>query len=81
MEVSVQLFGSQRTITGSRKIQIELEENGRVSDVCLVLMDRYPELPLDEENILITVNNEASNMDHILNPDDHITFLPHVGGG
>ena len=81
MEVSVHLFGSQRTITGSRRIQVKLEENGRVSDVFLFLMDRYPKLPLNEENTLITVNNEASSMDHILRPNDHITFLPHVGGG
>ena len=81
MEVSVQFFGVQRTLTKTREVQVELTENGRVSDVCLFLMDRYPDLPLNEEDVLITVNNRASNMNHILSPNDHITFLPHVGGG
>ena len=81
MVVSVHFFGSQRTITGVRKINVELGENDRVRDVCLSLMERYPELPLNEKSILITVNNEASSMNHILSPNDRITFLPHVGGG
>jgi len=81
MEVSVQFFGAQRTLTKTRELQVNLTENGRVSDVCLFLMDLYPDLSLNEEDILITVNDRASSMSHILSPNDHITFLPHVGGG
>jgi len=81
MEVSVQFFGAQRTLTRTRNLQVKLPEHGRVSDVCLYLKDRYPDLPLNEDDILITVNNMASGMNHILSQNDHITFLPHVGGG
>ena len=81
MVVSVHFFGAQRTLTKTSELQVKLTENGRVHDVCLLLMDRYPELPLNEEDVLITVNNRASNMNHILSPNDHITFLPHIGGG
>lgn len=81
MVVSVQFFGAQRTLTKTPELQVELTENSRVSDVCLLLMNRYPDLPLNEEDILVTVNNRASSMKRILSPNDHITFLPHVGGG
>ena len=81
MEISVHFFGTQRTITNTRELQVNLAEDGRVSDVCLFLMDRYPGLPLNEDEILITVNNKTSSMNHILSPNDYITFLPHVGGG
>ena len=81
MEVSVHFFGAQRTITNTRELQVNLKEGGRVNDVCLFLMDLYPDLPLNEEDILVTVNNKASGMNHILSPNDLITFLPHVGGG
>jgi molybdopterin converting factor small subunit len=81
MEVTVHFFGAQRTITNTRELQVNLTEDGRVSDVCLFLMDRYPDLPLNENEMLITVNNKTSSMNHILSPNDHITFLPHVGGG
>lgn len=81
MVVSVHFFGAQRILTKTRELQVNLTENGRVSDVCLFLKDRYPDLPLNEDDILITVNNRASSMNHILSPNDHIMFLPHVGGG
>jgi molybdopterin converting factor small subunit len=81
MVISVQFFGAQRTLTKTRKLQVTLAEESRVSDVCLILTDRYPDLDLNEEEILITVNNKASSMSHVLSPNDHITFLPHVGGG
>ncbi len=81
MVVSVQFFGTQRALTKAREIQVPLAEKGRVRDVYVYLIDHYPDLPLNEEDILVTVNNKASNMSHSLNPNDNITFLPHVGGG
>ncbi len=81
MVVSVQFFGAQRALTKTSEIQIPLTKDGRVSDIFIYLMDCYPDLPLNEEGVLVTVNNEAANMNHALKPDDSITFLPHVGGG
>jgi len=79
--VSVQFFGMQRALTKARELQVPMAGKGRVKDVYLYLMDHYPDLPLNEEDILVMVNNKATNMSHILNPNDTITFLPHVGGG
>ncbi len=81
MVVSVQFFGAQRALTNTRKIQVPLAKNGRVSDIFGYLMDCYPDLPLCEDSVLVTVNDKASNMHHALNPYDNIVFLPHVGGG
>jgi molybdopterin converting factor small subunit len=79
--VSVQFFGAQRALTKTSTLQIPLTHNGRVSDVFQYLMDFYPNLPLREEDVLVTVNNNTTNMNHALNADDKIVFLPHVGGG
>ncbi len=81
MIVSVQFFGTQRALTKARELQVTVPEKGSVRDVYVYLMDHYPDLPLKEEDMLVTVNNKASNMSHILNPNDNITFLPPVGGG
>jgi molybdopterin converting factor small subunit len=81
MVVSVQFYGTQRALTKTNGIKIPLTENGKVRDVFGYLMDYYPNLPLTEEGVLVTVNNKASNMNQVLNPDDNIIFLPHVGGG
>ena len=81
MVVSVQFFGAQRALTKTSEIQIPLTENGRVSDIFGYIRNYYPDLPLNEAGVLVTVNDKASDMNHVLKPDDNITFLPHVGGG
>lgn len=81
MVVSVQFYGVQRARMKTSEIKISLTENGRVRDVFGYLMDCYPDLPLAEEGVLVTVNNKASDMNRTLNPNDNIIFLPHLGGG
>jgi molybdopterin converting factor small subunit len=81
MVVSVQFCGVHRTLTKRHEIQVPIFENGRVSDVFVYVRGQYPELPLSETDTLVTVNNNVSTMDHVLYPDDKITFLPHIGGG
>jgi molybdopterin converting factor small subunit len=81
MVVSVQFFGVQRALTKTHEIQVPLMENGRVSDVFVYVRDCYPDLLLSEEGVLVTVNNKVADMNHVLNPNDNIAFLPHVGGG
>ena len=79
--VSVQFFGTQRALTKTRDIKIQLTNNGRVKDVFRHLLDCYPDFPLKEEEAMITVNNRATNMNHVLRPEDRVVFLPHLGGG
>lgn len=81
MVVSVNFCGLQRKLTRTDQIQIPLAEKTRVSDLLIYLKKRYPELPLKETVILITVNNEVSSTDHVLEPDDRVSFIPHIGGG
>ena len=81
MVVSVEFYGAQRTLTQTREVKVPLLGSCRVSDVAGYIRQRYPQLPLDEENFLVSVNNNVSTLNHILNPNDRIAFLPHIGGG
>ena len=81
MVVSVQFHGAQRAATQSKEIQVPLSRDRRVSDVLLYIKNCYPGLELNGNDFLVTVNNRVSTMNHLLNPDDKITFLPHIGGG
>lgn len=81
MVVSVHFCGVQRAHTKARQIEVPVIKDGRVSDVFLYLKESYPNLPLDEKDLLVTVNNHVSSMKHSLNPHDKIVFLPHIGGG
>ncbi len=81
MIVSVQFHGVQRRLTQIDKIQITVLENECVSDVLSFLKSYYPYLSISEKEVLVTVNNNLSTMNHILSPNDKIAFLPHIGGG
>ena len=81
MVISVNFCGLQRRLTRTDKIQIPLLDKTRVKDLLVYVKRCYPELPLNEDALLVTVNNEVSSMDQILEGDDHISFIPHLGGG
>jgi len=58
-----------------------IAEKARVTDALEYVRQRYPELPLDEESVLITVNQEQASLDTMLKPNDTVSFLPSIGGG
>jgi len=81
MVVSVEFYGAQRALTQTREVRVSLLENGRVRDVVKYLGHLYPDLTLGEGNFLVIVNNKVSTLNHTLNYNDKVTFLPHIGGG
>ncbi|MBW1800485.1 MAG: MoaD/ThiS family protein [Deltaproteobacteria bacterium] len=81
MVVSVKFFGLQRRLTRKERIKVPVPEKTRVTDVLCYLEQQYPDMPLGEDTVTVTVNNQISNRDQILEENDHIAFIPHVGGG
>ena len=82
MFASISFLGLQRRLLNTEKIKIRLSEQiERVSDLFDYLNDRYPELSLNSEDVLVTVNNLESSLDHKLTANDEIMFMPHIGGG
>ena len=81
MVVSVEFLGAQRALTRTGRVAVPLRGRGRVKDVFGYIMGCYPELPLDEKGLVVTVNSKVSTIDHVLDPDDRVAFLPHIGGG
>ena len=81
MDVSVKFFGLQRKLARKEHIKIPVSDKTRVTDVLGYLEQQYPGMPLGEENVMVTVNNQISNRDQILEENDHIALIPHIGGG
>lgn len=81
MVVSVSFNGLQRKMTRTDKIQVPLSDRTRVGDVLRYIKESYPDLPLNEDDVLVTVNNHVSSLDHDLQENDKISFIPHIGGG
>ncbi len=81
MVVSIQFHGVQRSLTGTNEIQMTILKHYRVRDLLEHVKACYPDLPINEDDFLVTVNDNVSTINHMLKPNDKIAFLPHIGGG
>jgi molybdopterin converting factor small subunit len=52
-----------------------------VADLFNYIKEAYPELALNKEAVLVTVNSNISSLDYRLNANDEVAFMPHIGGG
>ena len=81
MVISIDFCGTQRSITRKRQIRMPYATPTRVIDVVSYLKEKFPDLSIEEELVLVTVNAEAASLDQELNAYDKIAFVPHIGGG
>ena len=81
MVVSVNFYGMQRLYTQTEQISVPLLNQIRVTDLLEIVQGQFPNLPLDQNTFLVTVNQEIAHLETVLNPNDNICFLPHIGGG
>jgi len=81
MVVSIKFLGMQRLITDTSSLEMPINKNTKVQDALEYVRQRYPDLPLEEGMVLITVNHEVAARDRILKDGDNISFLPLIAGG
>jgi molybdopterin converting factor small subunit len=79
--ISVNFHGLQRMVTQTGEMKVSLSKGTRVDHVLEAVQERFPKLPLQKEDLLITVNDRVSTADHQLKESDKISLLPHIGGG
>lgn len=81
MVISINFHGLQRMVTQTGEMQLSLSKGTRVDHVLEAVQERFPKLPLQKEDLLITVNDQVSTTDHLLKESDKVSLLPHIGGG
>lgn len=81
MVVLIEFLGMQRVITRTDGIDMPIAENTSVNDALQYVRRQYPDLRLDEEKLLITVNQEIASLDRMLVANDTVSFLPFISGG
>lgn len=79
--VKILFFASLKDLVGKSEIEIDLEGKASVRDVFQKLQIRYPSLKKYENVLLVAVNQEYSNLDTPISPNDEIAFFPPVSGG
>lgn len=81
MVVSISFSGLQRKVTSRDQIQVTISKKTRVTKLLSYVQECYPEIPIDKDAILVVINNELSNLEQLLEENDQICFVPHIGGG
>ena len=82
MFVSISFLGLHRRLINSTNLKVKISEQiQHISDLFRYLNDRYPELSLNRNSVMVTVNNVESSFEYKLKENDEVLFIPHIGGG
>jgi len=81
MVVTIDFHGTQRVVTRTDGIDMPITAETRATEALEYVRHHYPELPLADGAVLITVNQEMASPDRVLRQDDTVSFLPFIGGG
>ena len=82
MVVKICLFASLRDVVGQSEILLDSVPPGNTArQVFHRLAVQFPGLERYRKALLVAVNQEYSNWDHMLSPGDEIAFFPPVSGG
>ena len=82
MFVSINFLGLHRRLINSNNIKVRISgQIQHISDLFRYLNDKYPELSLSRNSVMVTVNNAESSFDYKLKANDEVLFMPHIGGG
>jgi len=76
MVISIDFCGPQRVVTRTESINMPISERTRVTDAFEYVRHHYPDLPLDEEMVLVTVNQKTASRDRVLRANDSVSFIP-----
>ena len=85
MKIKVLFFGSIRELTGSSKMDIELElkpsQNITTNDLLNQLISIYPSIDLARDQLSIAVNQQYCKSPVKLKENDEVALLPPISGG
>ena len=81
MNVRVLLFAQCADIVGSREIDWEVEDGSTVNDLVKGLVGQYPRLSGLDRSVMLSVNQEYVEREHVLAEGDEVAMITPVSGG
>ena len=81
MKTRVQFYSQLRDLAGLEKIDIELPDKSKVSDLLKKIYDDFPALRLRDKTLLIGAGVEFVDRNYEIKPGDEISIMPPVQGG
>lgn len=80
MKLNILAFGITKDILGKSIVNIDIPEGTSVKALKESLFESYPKMK-ELTSLLIAVNEEYGDEDHILTDRDEIALIPPVSGG
>jgi molybdopterin converting factor small subunit len=81
MTISIDFFGRMRIITRTGCIRMPITTQSTVADALEYVRGQYPDLPLRDDCVVVTVNHKVARLNQPLRPNDAVTLVPFIGGG
>lgn len=82
MNITVLFFATLRSLTGQKTLELELPSESRVSDLKLVIADRFPQVaPALVETVLVSINRDYADDEQIIPDGAEVALFPPVSGG
>lgn len=81
MNVRIKFFAMLRERAGVAEVSKEIEAGSSVADLWRQLQKDYPKLDVPGIRLLYAVNQNYVGLDHKLNENDEVVFVPPVSGG
>lgn len=78
--IKITYFAVLKDLAGKPQESLSVEIGTPASSVYSMMAERYG-FPLALSDIRIAVNDEFSSLDHRIQSDDHLVFIPPVAGG
>lgn len=79
--ITIELFGMHGIIANTDRIQMPFSGKKTVIDAINYVIKQYPEITIDKESIFVAVNHEIVPTTKLLQANDTVSLLPHIGGG
>ncbi|GHF91947.1 molybdopterin converting factor subunit 1 [Thalassotalea marina] len=81
--IKVLFFGQLKEVLACDRLDLEVTEQMKVSDVHALLLTRYQQSTsyLKPGRILVAVNQDLASMEHQISDGDELAFFPPVTGG
>lgn len=80
MKITVVAYGIAKDIVGSSQLELETEDGSTVSATLELIKEKFPAFK-ELTSILLAVNEEYAEDDHIIQAGDELVLIPPVSGG
>jgi MoaE-MoaD fusion protein len=79
--ITILLFATLKDLAGTKKESFQFEGEVTIGTLKLALIDRFPSLSNNLENILVSINQKYAFQDDIVPDGAEVAFFPPVSGG